>query len=319
VSPRPTGRTTVLVYHPDEADRYAALVAAPRHRVTLHVAATPATAARFIRDTDVVYAWRFPPALYADAPRLRWLQAAAAGVEWALVPELPARVTLTRAPGIFGPWMSEYVLGWLLRVTQRMDRYLAAQRARHWIGDVVPQKLRGQTLAIVGLGDIGRTIARTAGALGMRVLGVSRTGRRVPGVARVSRLAGLTRALADADAVVVTVPLTPETRGLIGAHELAAMRPSAWLINIARGPIVDEAALVTALRAKRFGGAVLDVFDQEPLPVDHPFWAMPNVVLTPHISGPSTPDEISPIFNDNLQRFLSGQRLRHVVDRRRGY
>jgi phosphoglycerate dehydrogenase-like enzyme len=215
--------------------------------------------------------------------------------------------------------MAEYVLGWLLRVTQRMDQYLAAQRDRQWLGDVVPQKLRGRTLAIVGLGDIGRTIARAATALGMRVLGVSRTGRRVPGVARVSRLAGLRRALAEADAVVVTVPLTPETRGLIGGKEIAAMRPSTWLINIARGPIVDEAALVAALRAERIAGAVLDVFDEEPLPAGHPFWGLPNVVLTPHISGPSTPEEISPIFNDNLRRFLAGQRLRHVVDRRRGY
>lgn len=319
MSPRPTGRTTVLVYHPDEADRYAALIQAPRNRVTLHVASTPAAAARFIRETDVVYAWRFPPELYADAPRLRWVQAAAAGIEWALVPELPAHVTLTRAPGIFGPWMAEYVLAWLLHVTQRMDQYRAAQRQRRWLGDVVPQKLRGQTLAIIGLGDIGRTIARTATSLDMRVIGVSRSGRRVPGVAKVSRLSGLARTLAEADAVVVTVPMTPETRGLIGAKELAAMRPSTWLINIARGPIVDEGALLVALRSKRIAGAVLDVFDQEPLHPDHPFWTLPNVVLTPHISGPSTPEEIAPIFNDNLVRFLSGQRLKHVVDRKRGY
>ena len=309
----------VLVYHPDEADRYAALVKAPRQRVTLHTAATKDEAARVVADADVVYAWRFPPALYAQAPRLRWLQAAAAGIEWALVPELPRQVIVTRAPGIFGPWMAEYVLGWLLRVTQRMDRYLEAQRERRWIGDVLPDRLGGKTLTIVGLGDIGRTIARAAGALGMRVLGVSRTGRRVPGVARVWRLPGLARALSEADAVVVTVPLTPATTGLIGPDALAAMSRSAWLINIARGPIVDEKALIAALRDQRIAGAVLDVFDQEPLPADHPLWTLPNVVLTPHISGPSTPEEIGPIFNDNLRRFLAGKQLRHIVDRRRGY
>jgi phosphoglycerate dehydrogenase-like enzyme len=309
----------VLVYHPDEADRYAALVEAPRHRVTIHTAATTDEAARVVAEADVVYAWRFPPALYARAPRLRWLQAAAAGIEWVLVPELPRQVTVTRAPGIFGPWMAEYVLGWLLRVTQRMDRYLEAQRDRRWISEVLPERLGGKTLTIVGLGDIGRTIARAAGALGMRVLGVSRTGRRVPGVARVWRLPGLARALSEADAIVITVPLTPATTGLIGADALAAMSRSAWLINIARGPIVDEKALIAALRDQHIAGAVLDVFDQEPLPPDHPLWTLPNVVLTPHISGPSTPEEIGPIFNDNLRRFLSGRKLRHIVDRRRGY
>jgi glyoxylate/hydroxypyruvate reductase A len=319
VSTRAARPLNVLVYHPDEVARYAGLVRAPRGRIKLHVAATPDEAAKSVADADVAYAWRFPRHLYAEARQLRWLQAMAAGVEWALVPELPPRVTVTRAPGIFGPWMAEYVLAWLLRVTQRMERYLEAQRERRWIGDVTPDRLRDKTLAVVGLGDVGRTIARAAAAVGMRVIGVSRSGRRVPGVARVRQVSGLRRALADADAVVLTVPLTDATRGLIGARELASMQPTAWLINVARGPIVDETALVAALTGRRIGGAVLDVFDEEPLAPDHPLWGLPNVVVTPHISGPSTPDEIAPIFNDNLARFLAGRPLRHVVARRRGY
>jgi glyoxylate/hydroxypyruvate reductase A len=310
---------TVLVYHADEADQYAALVRAPRGRVAVKVAAKPEEAAPVVGEADVLYTWKFPPSLYREAKRLRWLQAMAAGVEWALVPELPPRVVLTRAPGIFGPWMAEYALGWMLRVTQRMAEYGDAQRERRWIGTVMPDRLRGKTLAIVGLGDIGRTIARAAGALGMRVIGVSRSGRPAAGVGRVFRLGGLHRALAVADFVVLTVPLTEDTRGLIDGAALAAMRPSAWLVNVARGPIVVEEALVAALRERRIGGAVLDVFDREPLPADHPLWTLPNAALTPHISGPSTPDEIAPIFNDNLARFLAGRRLRHVVDRRRGY
>lgn len=310
---------TVLVYHPDEVQNYAALVRAPRGRIRMHAAATAEEAAKTVAEADVIYAWRFPPRLYAEAKRLRWVQAMAAGVEWALIPELPAGVTLTRAPGIFGPWMAEYTLAWLLRVTQRMERYLDAQRERRWVGEVLPERLGGKTLAVVGLGDIGRTIARAAAALGMRVTGVSRTGRRVPGVSRVWRVAGLRQALADADAVVITVPLTEATRGLIGAAELAAMRPTAWLVNVARGPIIDEPALVAALRQRTIGGAILDVFDQEPLRTDHPLWSLPNVVITPHISGPSTPGEIGPIFNENLARFITGRPLRHLVDRRRGY
>ena len=310
---------TVLVYHAADADRYAALVRAPRGRVSVKIAARPEDAAAVVRDVDVLYAWKFPPELYRDAVRLRWLQAMAAGVEWALVPELAPHVVVTRAPGIFGPWMAEYALGWMLSVTQRMRQYVDAQRDRQWVGAVLPDRLRGKTLAVVGLGDIGRAIARAAAALGMRVIGVSRSGRAVPGVARVWRLSGLARALGAADFVVLAVPLTPTTRGLVDARALAAMRSHAWLLNVARGPIVEEAALVRALAERRIGGAVLDVFDEEPLAPGHPLWALPNVVITPHISGPSTPEEIAPIFNQNLGRFLAGRQLRHVIDRRRGY
>jgi phosphoglycerate dehydrogenase-like enzyme len=129
----------------------------------------------------------------------------------------------------------------------------------------------------------------------------------------------LQRVLGEAYWVVVVVPLTSETHGLVGEAELAAMRASAWLINVARGAVVDETALVAAIRARRIGGAVLDVFATEPLPPDHPLWNLDNVVVTPHISGPSTPEEIAPVFGENLRRFLAGRPLQHLVDRRRGY
>jgi phosphoglycerate dehydrogenase-like enzyme len=309
----------VLVYHPDEAREYASLVRAPRARVTVATCATPSEAAAAVAEADVLYAWKFPPALYPRATRLRWVQAMGAGVDWLLVQELPARVVVTRAPGVFGPWMREYVLGWCLSVTQRMEAYRAAQRERRWCGDVIPERLAGKTLVLVGLGDIGRAIGAAARGLGMRVLGVSRSGRRVREAERVHRMPQLRRALAEADFVVLVAPLTRETRALIGAAALAAMRPTAWLVNIGRGALVDEAALVAALRARRIAGAVLDVFEQEPLPPEHPLWGLDNVVVTPHISGPSTAPEIAPIFNDNLARWLAGRRLRHVVDRARGY
>ena len=313
-------RPGILVYHPDEADTYARLINVPRGRdVVIHVAATEADAAAHIADVEVIYAWKLPPALYGKARRLRWLQAMGAGVDWALVPDLRRRVIVTRAPGVFGSWMSEYVIGWCSWVSQRMETYRAAQRERRWIGDVMPERLRGRTLTLVGIGDIGGEIARVARAVGMRVVGVSRSGRRVPHVDRVHRTVHLHRALSAADFVVVVVPLTPATRGLIDATALAAMRPDAWLLNIGRGAVVDDAALVAALRTRRIAGAILDVFPSEPLPPEHPLWRLENAVITPHIAGPSTAEEIAPVFNDNLARWLSDQPLHHIVDRRKGY
>lgn len=309
-------RPTVLVYHPEP--EYARLVRAPRNRVVVHAAASPEEAAPHLAEAEILFAWRFPPRLYARMPKLRWLQAAGAGVDWALVPELPPHTVVTRAPGVFGPWMAEYTLGWCLWVTQRMEFFRSRQRARRWTY-APPGRLRGATLCVLGLGDIGRAIARLGRAFGMTVIGVSRSGRPAREADRVYGPAALRLALGRADFAVITLPLTPATRGLVGARELNAMKPGAWLVNIARGPIVDEEALVDALRRRRPGGAVLDVFGEEPLPAAHPLWSFDNAVITPHVAGPSTPEEIAPLFNDNLRRYLSGRPLRHVVDRGRGY
>jgi len=321
MAPARRRRPAVLVYHPDEADVYARLINVPRGRdVAIHVATTEAEAAAHIADVEVIYAWKLPPALYGKARRLRWVQAMGAGVDWALeAPDLRRRVIVTRAPGVFGPWMSEYVIGWCAWVTQRMETYRALQRERRWNDRVLPERLRGRTLTLVGTGDIGGEIARVARAVGMHVVGVSRTGRRVPHVDRVYRTAHLHRALSAADFVVVVLPLTPATRGLIDAKALAAMGPGAWLLNIGRGPLVDEAALLDALRSRRIAGAILDVFAIEPLPADHPLWGLDNVVVTPHIAGPDVAEEIAPVFAENLARYLAGRPLRYVVDRRRGY
>jgi len=310
----------ILVFYPEagEARAYADLIRLPRTGLAVHVASSFEEAAALIGQAEILYAWHFPRRLLPLAARLRWTQCMGAGVERLLGPELPPRVIVTRAAGIFGPWMAEYTLGRCLWVNQRIERFRRQQREHRWApADPVP--LRGQTLCVLGMGDIGRHIGRTAKALGMRVIGVSRSGRRVPEAHRVYRSHALRTALGQADFVAVTLPLSADTVGLVGAPELAAMKPSAWLINIARGPVVDEKALLKALSERRIGGAVLDVFDQEPLPAEHPFWGLDNAALTPHIAGPSTPAEIAPIFNNNLRRYLSGLPLRYRVDRRRGY
>jgi glyoxylate/hydroxypyruvate reductase A len=314
VTPR---QVQVLVYRPDDPRPFAELIRA-RPGVTLHVTSSPDEAARVAPDLDVIFGWKVPPALYEKTTKLAWFQVMGAGVDWVLVPALPRRVVVTRVPGVFGPWMAEYVLTWCGYVVQRIDAYRAAQRERRWL-ETLPARLGGTTLTIVGLGDIGRTIARAARAAGMRVVGVSRTGAAVAGIDRIYRARDLRHAIAVADWLVLTVPLTPATRGLIGREELAVMKASAWLINIARGAVVDEAALLDALGRRAIGGAVLDVFATEPLPPDHPFWTLDNVVVTPHIAGPDVAEEIVPVFRDNLARFVAGRPLRHVVDRRRGY
>jgi glyoxylate/hydroxypyruvate reductase len=311
---------SILVYHPEPGDAqgYARRIKQPRPVFTVTACSTQVEAELHVADAEILYAWNFPHHLLPRAKRLRWVQNMGAGVERFLIPELPKGVALTRIAGIFGPWMAEYVLGWCLWHTQRTELFRAQQRESRW-RQVDPLRLHGAELCIVGLGDIGRTIARAARGVGMRISGVSQSGRKAPGVDRVYRARDLDKPLASADFVVLTVPLTAATRGLIGARELARMKPSAWLVNIGRGPLVDEGALLEALSGKRIGGAVLDVFDEEPLPADHPLWKLENVVITPHISGPSTPDEIGPIFDDNLRRYLARRPLRYQVDRRRGY
>jgi phosphoglycerate dehydrogenase-like enzyme len=310
----------VLVYQPTraEAQAYARLIRLPRPSLRVRVASSPREAAAAIGEAEILYAWDFPVPLLARARKLRWVQNTGAGVEKLLVPELDPGVVVTRAAGIFGPWMAEYALGWFLWVTQRMETFRAQQAQRLW-KPLDPLRLRGATLVVVGLGDIGRTIARAARSFGMTVLGVSRSGRPVREADTVYRTAGLRAALARADFVVLTLPLTPGTRGLVGGRELAAMKRTAWLVNVGRGAVVDEAALVATLSTRRIAGSILDVFETEPLPANHPLWELDNAVITPHISGPSTPAEVSPIFNENLRRYVTGRPLRHVVDRRRGY
>jgi phosphoglycerate dehydrogenase-like enzyme len=203
-----------------------------------------------------------------------------------------------------------------------MPRVLADQRAHRW-ARFAGYDARGRTLGVVGLGAVGREVARLASAAGMRVVATRRSpdAAPVPGVARVYPPGELRRLLAESDDVALTVPGTPETAGLLGEAELRAMRPGAVLVNVARGSVVDEPALIRALRDGHLGGAALDVFATEPLPADSPLWDLPSVLVTPHSMSTSRGenDLVLDVFCDNLRRYLAGQPLHHVYDRARGY
>jgi phosphoglycerate dehydrogenase-like enzyme len=269
---------------------------------------------------------------------LRWQQALSAGVEHLLRSgDWPRTVTLTNAKGVYATAIGQYVIGAILRVAEQVDVRSALQRDHRWPEDenrFTGRQVRGTTIVVVGYGGIGREIARLAAAFGMRVLAVTarperRTddAYRVPGTGdpegaipeRIAGLDQLAETVAEADFVAVTVPLTPGSRGLVDRSVLAALREGAWIINTGRGPVIDQDALLETLSQRRIGGAVLDVFDEEPLPPDHPLWTAPGAILTPHVSGSETGTALRDLVAENLGRFTSGRSLVNVVDPVRGY
>jgi phosphoglycerate dehydrogenase-like enzyme len=259
--------------------------------------------------------------LLAPESRLRWVHTISAGVDHVLFPEMDETdLVLTNASGVFSVPIAETVLTYMLAVVKRMPEFVEQQREHRW-ENLRLRELRAATVGIVGLGEIGTEVARLCRAFGMYVLGLRRRRRPNEHADEVLVSSQLYDLLARSDFVIVCAPLTDETRGLIGADELAAMKPDAWLINIARGAIVDEGALLKALQEQRIGGACLDVFVQEPQPDDSPFWDLSNVIITPHNSwsSPRLEEREAELFLSNLRRYLEGEPLQNVVDRKAGY
>ena len=314
---------------PDEAYFRTALA-----RFDGRIAVTYATGDAFVRalpDADVIIAGDLTDDHLARAPRLRWLSSVAAGLDEIATPALLARnVALTSASGVHGPNIAEHLLTMILMFTRGFPKLFRAQLARRWERDLKsrsdgPGELTGKTLLIVGLGRIGEALAVRARPFGVHVVGVkhdpgSRHDAGV-GVDELLPVGALDDALGRADHVCLTVPLTPATHHLMDARRLGRMRPGAFLYNVSRGAVIDEAALVEALRAGKLGGAGLDVFEEEPLPAGSPLWDLDNVILTPHVAG-TTPlyyQRTAALFADNLERFLSGRPLANQFERERGY
>ena len=272
------------------------------------------------RRTDILVGWE-PASDLARASKLRWVQAMTAGVEsWLGDPQLRADVTLTCARGSHRLSMPENILGALFPVTKPYAAIALDQRESKWARRTCGT-LAGKTLGILGLGAVGQELARKASALDMRVIGTKRSASPVAHVQRVYSSHDTDEVLAGSDFVVLLLPATPETESFVNAQRLSAMKPTAWLFNFARGAVVDDEALVAAVKANTIAGAVLDVFREEPLPASHPFWKTEGILVLPHIGGghPQRSAAVAEIFAENARRFLAGEPLDALVDRERGY
>lgn len=276
---------------------------------------------RGIGEADVLLALHPPRGHWQAAKRLRLIQMSGAGVDALLpAPDLPARVRLANARGVHEPEMPEFVLAMVLALAKRVPQAVAQQARREW-RMFAGRRLAGATAGILGIGAIGHSLARRLCALGMRVIGTRRGGAPLPDVDAVFGPEDTDRVLRASDVLIVLLPLTPETRGLLDARALALLPARALLVNAARGGIVDEAALAAALAEGRLGGAAVDVFEHEPLPEASPLWDAPGCIVTPHVAGLTRDymQRVGEIFVDNVRRLEAGEPLRNEVDPRRGY
>jgi phosphoglycerate dehydrogenase-like enzyme len=315
----------------------------PRLRLTQQSCRNADEVARALSDHPdirVLYSYYVPDDALQRTSHLDWIQLHSAGLDHILdSPLMRSGVALTTASGIHATPIAEYVLASMLAHRWRVPYWTRCQREGEWPAgrwDLYARpELRGSTLGIVGYGSIGREVARLAQAFAMRVLALSRSGKRreegytvegtgdpLGAVPEAFYAPGqLHEMLARCDYVVIALPLTPETRGLVDEASLRAMKPTAYLINIARGEIVDEASLVRALREDWIAGAGLDVFEEEPLPADSPLWGLENALLSPHVAGftPRYDERAAALFARNLARYLAGEPLLNLVDKSKGY
>lgn len=251
-------------------------------------------------------------------PRLRWYHTMGAGVDRLLVPEIVrnADLVVTNNSGAYDVPIAEHAMATILAAAKHLPQLFAAQQRHEWLADPRDREVRGATLVILGMGSIGGELAKMAEGAGMRVVGIRRTAR--DGALAPERLREVA---SQADYLAVCAPLTPETRGIVSAELIARLPAHAWVINIARGPIVDEAALLSACRDGRIGGAAIDAWWKEPLPADSEWWTLPNVIVSPHVSWSSerVRERSVALIVENMRRFKAGAELLNVVDKQRGY
>jgi phosphoglycerate dehydrogenase-like enzyme len=287
-------------------------------------------AENYLRDCEILFAFSLRPEQFRLAQNLRWIHAPTAAVHQLLFPELvTSDVILSNSSEVHGPVVAEHVMALVFALAKKIPQAVRLQQNHIWGKSAIwnngprPREIAGATLGLIGIGGIGRAVARLASALGMRVIAVreSPEKERPQAVEAVYASSQIKDLLSQSDFVVVAAPLTEATRGLINADRLAAMRPDSYLINVGRGPHVDEAALADALRNHRIAGAALDVFDQEPLPAESPLWELENLLIMPHTGSLTEKlwQRHYAVFSENLRRYLAHQPLRFTVDKCKGY
>jgi phosphoglycerate dehydrogenase-like enzyme len=282
-----------------------------------------------LHGAEVMIGWSLSPELLRIANRLRWVYSITAAIDSFFFSEfLSSAVILTNAARVHGPVVAEHAVAMMLALARRIPSAVRYQDRRRWAMEAIwkeqpqPRRIAGATVVVIGLGSIGLEIAALATALKMHVIGVRRSPQQGPvGVHELLGYQQLDQALPSADFVVLAAPLTPETRHLIDARRLQLFKADAYLVNVSRGALVDEHALVEALRHHRLGGAALDVFAEEPLPRRSKLWKLPQVLITPHTAFLTSGvwERHYEVFTGNLKRYLAGEPLQDVVDLRRGY
>ena len=282
-----------------------------------------------IPDTEIVIAWSIRPEQIKTAKKLRWIHSPAAAVHQLMFPELiHSDIVLTNAREVHGPVVAEHVIALIFALAKKIPGSVQLQQEHVWgqqlLWDEIPRvrEVAGATLGLVGLGSIGRPVVRSAKALGMRVVAVREHPKKGgDGADVVLGPADINELFRQADYVVLAAPVTDSTKAIANAERLGLMKATACLINVGRGPLVDEAALAGALRAKQIGSAALDVFPKEPLAADSPLWDLPNLLITPHTAALTDKlwERHYVLFSENLRRYLAGQPLLAVVDKRKGY
>ncbi len=264
--------------------------------------------------------------VWQHTPKVRWVHSLSAGVEKLLIPPvIESPVPVTNARGVFKRSLAEFTVLGMLYFYKRVRRMIESQRAHRW-DEFAVDWMRGKIMGVVGYGEIGRECAKLAKALGVKIYATRRNPERSandPILDRIFPSSGLSEMLKEVDVLLAAAPLTPETRHMLGEPEFRVMKPSAIVMNVGRGPVIDEAALLQALQEKRLAGAALDVFEAEPLQPDHPFWDMENVLISPHCTDrtrdPDWLDLSMQCFIDNFHRYAAGQELLNVVDKKAGY
>jgi phosphoglycerate dehydrogenase-like enzyme len=309
------------LYLPGFGAQMAALITERRPQLDVVIVDDGDELLHLLPDVEVLLALRPPAGSWERATRLRLLQVPGAGVDSVLpAPDLPASVAVCNAAGAHFPHMPEFAMAMLLSLAKGVPRFVVQQQQRRW-RPRNPIVLHGTTMAVIGLGTIGEGIAGFARGLGMRVVGVRRSGGSVEGIDHVVTPDRLAEVLPGCSSVVVITPLTPETRNLVDAEALGHLPDGALLVDLSRGGVVDPDAVVAALRSGKLAGAALDVFETEPLPDDSPLWDEPNLLITPHTAGLS-PDyfgRIADIFLANLDALAAERPPPTAVDRSRGY